>query len=79
MEEKEVISNIAVVGVYFWKSANILFKSIEKIIKDKISKNGIYYLSLSFNSLIDENYYVSYYNVNNIKILDTESDIKFLV
>ena len=76
--EKEVISENALVGIYFWSKSKILFNSIEKLIYGKITKNNQYYLSLTFNQIITDNHTISNFTVNSIKILDSENDLKFL-
>lgn len=76
--EKEVISDNALVGIYFWSKSKILFNSIEKLINNKITKNGQYYLSLTFNQMLSENYRILNFPVSQIKILDSENDLKFL-
>jgi NDP-sugar pyrophosphorylase family protein len=73
--EKKVISDVAIVGIYYWSNGNILINSIESMIKKEINHNGIYYISLSFNELVGENYKITTYPIDSIKILDFESDI----
>ena len=75
--EKKIISDVAIVGVYYWSNGNILINSIESMVKKQINHNGIYYISLSFNELVKENYKILTYPINSIKILDFESDITF--
>jgi dTDP-glucose pyrophosphorylase len=73
--EKEVISDIAIAGIYYWSNANILMRSIDSMVKKQINYNGVYYISLSFNELIEKKYKIVTYPIKSIKILDFEDDI----
>ena len=73
--EKKVISDIAIVGVYYWLTGKILMDSIFNLISNKTNKNDIYYISESFNVLIKKNFKTLTYPVKSIKTLDCENDI----
>lgn len=74
--EKKVISSHANVGLYYWSSARIMFESIEKMVNKNITYNNLYYISLSFNELINSNKKVLNYPISNITIFDCENDIQ---
>jgi dTDP-glucose pyrophosphorylase len=47
--EKEVISNNATVGIYYYKKGNEMIKAIEKMIEDGFRYNGEFYLCPAYN------------------------------
>jgi hypothetical protein len=55
-----------------------MFESIEKMVNKNITYNNLYYISLSFNELIDSNKKVLNYPISNITIFDSENDIQNL-
>lgn len=73
--EKTVISSNANVGLYYWSSAKIMFESIEKMVRKKITHNDLYYISLSYNELISSNKKILIYPIKGITIFDSEKDI----
>ena len=50
--EKEVISNIATVGIYGFKSGNSLKWAIEQMINKSLRVNGEFYLAPCYNQLV---------------------------
>jgi dTDP-glucose pyrophosphorylase len=61
VREKEVISNIATVGIYGFKKGNFLFESIDRMIKDKNKVNNEYYVAPLFNYLVKDGHKISTY------------------
>jgi len=53
MAEKEVISNNSLVGVHSWKKGSDFCRSVEHILKNNIRANNEYYVSITYNFLID--------------------------
>lgn len=52
VREKEVISNLATVGIYGFKSAHLMWQGFDAMRDDKGSVNGEYYVAPSYNYLI---------------------------
>ena len=51
--EKEVISNNSLVGVHSWKRGSDFCRSVEHMLENNIRANNEYYVSISYNFLID--------------------------
>ncbi len=66
VREKEVISNLATVGIYGFKNGNLLFKSIDKMIKDRSKVNNEYYIAPVFNYLVKDGHKISTYNTGRV-------------
>ena len=49
VKEKEVISNMATVGVYYWKCGSDFVRSAETMISKNIRVNGEFYIAPSYN------------------------------
>ena len=52
LAEKEVISNKSLVGVHSWKKGSDFCRSAEILFRDNIRANNEYYISISYNPLI---------------------------
>lgn len=52
VREKEVISNLATVGIYGFSSANIMLRAIEDMRNDGSSVNGEFYVGPAYNCII---------------------------
>jgi NDP-sugar pyrophosphorylase family protein len=63
--EKEVISNNACAGIYYFKKASILFDNAKIMIEKNIRVNGEFYLTPVFNQIIESGFKTSIYKVNN--------------
>lgn len=51
--EKKVLSNIALVGVHYFRSKEVFIKAYQDMVsKHEVAPNGEYYLSLMYNSLV---------------------------
>lgn len=68
LKEKEVISNISLNGIHFWKRGVDFIDSYDRMIKlsDK-APNGEYYVSLSYNHMIDGGKKVGIYHIPNFQ------------
>lgn len=58
----EYISN----GTYYFKKGSYVKKYFEKLMTDKISLNGEYYVSLIYNLLVDDGLKVSIYDIEHM-------------
>jgi dTDP-glucose pyrophosphorylase len=64
IKEKECISNLALVGVHYFKKAKYFTESYEKIYKDNIKTNNEFYVSNICNLMIKD-FNVGYVHLNN--------------
>jgi len=62
-------------GIYYFKSGDLLKKYFNKLIKERISVNGEYYVTLPYNLMIKDNLKVTHYITKNFVCLGTPSDI----
>lgn len=71
LAEKEVISNDALIGVHYWKKGKFFVDSGEELILRNIRANNEFYVSLTYNILINNNVGVTQYKLdkNNEKYL----------
>lgn len=53
--EKEPISDIALIGLHYWKKGSDFVKSVKGMIKQGIKYKNEYYVAPTYNLLIDEN------------------------
>ena len=65
IKEKEPISSIANVGIFYWKNGKNLVWSLEEMINKNILIGGEFYIAPSIQELIDKNYKVSNYHLND--------------
>jgi len=64
--EKEVISNISLNGIHYWKKGRYFVDSAEKMIAaDDRAPNGEFYISLSYNHMIEVGLNVGIYHIPN--------------
>jgi dTDP-glucose pyrophosphorylase len=61
VREKQVISNIATVGIYGFKNGKLLFESIDKMIAEKNKVNNEYYIAPIYNYLIHDGHKINTY------------------
>ena len=66
IKEKEVISNISLNGIHYWKKAKYFFESASEMIKNKdTAPNGEYYVGPSYNYLISEGLRIGIHHIPN--------------
>jgi dTDP-glucose pyrophosphorylase len=51
--EKEVVSNAAVTGIYYFKRAGQFFKACQQVIEEDLKVKGEYYVSSAIQKMID--------------------------
>ena len=73
--EKKVISDIATVGVYYWKTGKSFVESSEQMIDKNIRTNNEYYLCPSYNELILNGGKVINYDVNEMVGMGTPEEL----
>ena len=65
LAEKKIISNDALIGMHYWRKGSDFISSVEKLIKRNIKQNNEYYLSLTYNILIEEGLKISNYQLKD--------------
>jgi dTDP-glucose pyrophosphorylase len=58
VQEKQVISKFATVGIYGFKQGKLLFDSIQKMVNEENKVNGEYYIAPIYNYLIKESHQI---------------------
>jgi RpiB/LacA/LacB family sugar-phosphate isomerase len=76
-EEKNVISNNALVGVYGFKSGNSFIKYAELMVKWELKTNNEYYLAPLYNILLSENEKVISKSVEKMYVIGTPEEMQF--
>ena len=62
VKEKEVISNVSLNGVHYWKCGKYFVDSATEMIRNKdTAPNGEYYVGPTYNYLVDDMYIVTYH------------------
>lgn len=75
--EKNPISDIATVGVYYWKKGEDYVKFAEKMIEKNIRVNNEFYVCPVFNEAIAEGLKIKTYNVDKMWGLGTPEDLEY--
>lgn len=65
LAEKEVISNHSLNGIHYWKKGKYFINSTEEMIEQEIRCNGEFYISLTYNQMIDKGLNVGVYHIDN--------------
>ena len=73
--EKNPISNIATVGVYYWAKGSDYVKYAEQMIKKNIRVNNEFYVCPVFNEAIQDNKKIKTFNIKNMWGLGTPEDL----
>jgi NDP-sugar pyrophosphorylase family protein len=63
--EKERISNIALLGIYYYRDSNMMFQSFKRALFDSITKNNQFYLTPTLNYFLINDLKVNHYFVSN--------------
>lgn len=77
--EKEVISNIATVGIYYWKHASDYVKYAEQMISKNIRVNNEFYVCPIFNQAIEDGKKFITYDVEKMWGLGTPEDLELFL
>lgn len=73
--EKKPISNIATVGIYYWKHGSDFIKYAEQMIDKNIRTNGEFYVCPVFNEAIADNKRVFAINIKKMWGIGTPEDL----
>ena len=74
--EKKPISNIATVGVYYWKKGSDYVKYAKRMIKNNIRTNNEFYVCPVYNEAIKDKKNIISYQVDKMWGLGTPEDLK---
>jgi len=76
--EKKPISNVATVGIYYWRKGSDYIKYAEQMIEKNIRVNNEFYVCPVFNEAILDNKKIKVYNIgeNNMWGIGTPEDLK---
>lgn len=64
LAEKKVISNNSLIGVHYWKKGRYFIESTEELINKDIRMNNEYYVSLTYNMLINKGLCITSYKLD---------------
>jgi HAD superfamily hydrolase (TIGR01509 family) len=77
--EKNPISNIATVGIYFWKKGSDYVKYAEQMINNNVRVNNEFYVCPVFNEAIKDAKKIKTYNIEKMYGLGTPEDLNFFL
>lgn len=77
--EKKPISNIATVGVYYWKNGSDYVKFAERMIEKNIRVNNEFYVCPVFNEAIQDGLKIKTFNVEKMWGLGTPEDLRYFL
>lgn len=75
LKEKEVISNNATVGIYFWSKGSDYVKYSHDMINKNIRVNGEFYVAPVYNESIADGKVIKTYNIDKMWGLGTPEDL----
>lgn len=62
-------------GIYYFKSGKILKHYFQKLMDEKLTINGEYYVTMPYNLMINDGLKITYYNTNNYVPLGCPADV----
>ena len=77
--EKKPISDIATVGIYYWKRGSAYVRYAEQMISKNIRVNNEFYVCPVFNEAILDGKKIKTYNIENMWGLGTPEDLTFFL
>ena len=77
--EKKPISNIATVGIYYWKRGSDYVKYAEQMIRKNIRHNNEFYVCPVFNEAIKDNKKIKTFSVEKMWGLGTPEDLNIFL
>lgn len=77
--EKKPISNLATVGIYFWKKGSDYIKYAERMIEKNIRVNNEFYVCPVFNEAIQDGKKIKVFKIDSLKMwgLGTPEDLAY--
>ena len=79
VKEKEVISNEATTGIYYWKRGSDYVKYAEQMIQKNIKVNGEFYVAPVYNEAIQDGKKIKIFHINKMWGLGTPEDLSYFV
>ena len=73
--EKKPISNIATVGIYYFKKGKYFVEAAEKMIEKNIKTNNEFYIAPVFNEMIQSGKKILHYPIAEMRGLGTPEDL----
>tara|TARA_B110000438_G_scaffold143136_1_gene138034 strand:- start:4876 stop:5610 length:735 start_codon:yes stop_codon:yes gene_type:complete len=73
--EKKPISNIATVGIYYFKKGKYFVEAAEKMIEKDIRTNNEFYIAPAYNEMIEAGKKVLHYPIAEMRGLGTPEDL----
>ena len=77
--EKKPISDLATVGIYYWRKGSDYVKYAEQMIDKNIRVNSEFYVCPVFNEAIQDNKKVRTYNIDKMWGLGTPEDLEYFL
>lgn len=77
--EKNPISDIATVGIYYWTKGSDYVKYAEQMINNNIRTNNEFYVCPVFNEAIKDNKKIKTFNIEKMWGLGTPEDLKYFM
>lgn len=77
--EKNPISDIATVGVYYWKTGSDYVKYAEQMIDKNVRVNNEFYVCPVFNEAVADNKKIKVFNIDKMWGLGTPEDLNFFL
>ena len=77
--EKKPISNIATVGIYYWKKGSDYIKYAEQMIEKNVRTNNEFYVCPVFNEAIGDNKKIRVKNIDKMWGLGTPEDLNYFL
>lgn len=75
--EKKVISNIATIGLYYWKHGEMFVNDCEDMISKGKKELGEYYVAPVYNESINKSRVISIYPTDKFHLVGTPKDFDF--
>ena len=81
LREKKPISNLALIGLHYWKKGKYFVDSAKQMIKEKARESGEYYVAPTYNFLIKDGYKIKNYHLekNEYHPIGTPKDLKIYI
>ena len=77
LKEKEVISNEATVGIYYWSKGSDYVKYSHQMIKKDLRVNGEFYVAPVYNEAIEDGKVIKTYKIDKMWGLGTPEDLNY--
>ena len=77
--EKNPISNLATVGVYYWSKGSDYVKYAEQMIEKDIRVNNEFYVCPVYNEAIADNKKIKVFNIDKMWGLGTPEDLNYFL